>query len=212
MSAEVKSAAPKRKRGRPRKVNPEKVAAEVLAKVDEKIDAELVKEKVTFEDEGAGKDAIKDSLAADDSKQGDYLPGTRVKDILGVPEFVWDDDRNTRRRATFPHLYHYCWVEGSDITKFKMMGYRLCLYRGGAGLDDYGFSGTYLYECDQSGHVRLGDVYLLYCDMARYEALRAEDRAQADRYSRIHETNFHNMGYKHGIRTFAEKDGVQIHN
>ena len=215
MVEEKASAAPKRKRGRPRKVKPdaEAKAAEVLASLDAKLDAELVKDKVTFEDEGAGKEAIQHSVAADDTKQEDYLPGTRVRDILAVPEFVWDDDRQMKRRASSPKEYHYCWVEGTDITRFKMMGYRLCMYRGGRGLSEYGFSGTYLYECDASGHVRLGDVYLMYCDHGLYEALAAEDRMEADRMSRIGETNFHNTGYQYGIRTFSEMpDGSQAHN
>lgn len=209
---EVQTEAP-RKRGRPKKVKPEDKAAEVLRAVDQKFEAELVKDKVTFEDDGAGKEAVAQSLAADDTKQEDYLPGTRTKDILGVPEYVWDDDRNVKRRASIPNLYHYCWVEGTDITRFKMIGYRLCLYKGGAGLEQYGFSGTYLYECDASGHVRLGDVYLMYCPIRLYEALAAEDRAEADRMSRIGETNFHNTGYRYGIRTFSEGlDGSQVHN
>lgn len=190
---------------------PQAIADEVLAKAAsaaQAASAELIKEKVTYEDEGAGKEALRTSVAANESAQEDYLPGTRQRDLLALPEYVYDDDRGIRRRVTRPKEYHYCWVEGSDITSFKLMGYRLCVYSGGRGLEEGGFSGTYLYECDQSGHVKLGDVYLMYCPIRLYEALNQEDRQAADRLSRIGETNFHNMGYRYGIRTFSEIDGV----
>lgn len=188
----------------------EEVAAEVLAKAAANVEAG--REKIGTDDEGAGKDAVRDSLYADDGKQADYLPGTRQRDILALPEMVYDDDRGVTRRLTRPKEYHYCWVSGDDITKFKIMGYRLCLYAGGRGLEEGGLSGTYLYECDGSGHVRLGDVYLMYCPLRLYEALNLEDRQKADSLSRIGETQFHNMGYRYGIRTFSEVDGVPQSN
>lgn len=191
-------------------------AKEVLEKVDKKIEAESVKEMVTHEDKGAADDVAGKSLFGDDSRQADFIPGTRKVDILAVPEYVYDQERGTRRRLTMPQEYHYCWVEGSadTMTRFRAIGYWLVNYNGSnAGFEEPGLSGTYLYECDPAGHVRLGDVYLMACPIRLFEALEAEDREEAQKQTRLHESQYHNLGYRYGVRTFSEgPDGVQEHN
>lgn len=181
---------------------------EVLAKADSNIAVEMVKDKVTFEDEGQGKEALR-SEETDRYKHRDYIPGTRNRDLTALPEYVFDDQENERRRAFNPKSdqFHYCWVEGSDITSFKANGYRMVPYAGGrGGLPAPGLSGTGMYECDLSGHIKLGDLYLMFCEMGLYLEIANEDREAADRMARLGETNFHNLGYRSGVRTFAELD------
>lgn len=189
-----------------------KAVEEVLAKVDASIEAG--KEKVTYEDEGAGREALR-SAEKDEHVQQDRIPGTRRRDITALPEFVIDDRTGERRRAfTTPSSeFHYCWVEGGEITNFKAIGYRMVPYQGGrGGLPAPGFSGTAMYECDISNHIKLGDVYLMYCDLRLYNDLEEEDRQMADRLTRLGATNFHNLGYRHGIKTNEEIDGIQMSN
>ena len=192
---------------------PDTTVEDVLAKADA-VSIEAGKEKVTFEDEGAGREAVRVS-ERDEHTQRDYIPGTRRRDMTALPEWVYDDRAGEKRRAfTIPSSeFHYCWVEGGDITSFKTMGYRMVPYAGGrGGLPSPGFSGTGMYECDISNHILLGDVYLMYCEKRLYEALAEEDRQESDKLSRIGANNFHNLGYRHGARTFEEVDGVRQNN
>lgn len=195
------------------KESPKDIVAEVLKQADERVEAG--KEKVTFEDEGRARVANQVD-ERNEHLQSDYIPGTRMRDMTALPEYIFDERRGERRLAfggDAHSRFHYCWVEGSDITKFKTIGYRLVPYNGGrGGLPSPGFSGSGMYECDISGHILMGDVYLMYCDIRLYEELVEEDRQRSHQQDRLGETNFANLGYRHGVRTFTEVDGVRESN
>ena len=195
--------------------SPDDLEAEVHKAVDRKIQVDLLKDKTTFEDEGAGKEALR-SEDGDRYRQADFIPGSRRRDLLALPEYVFDEASGEKRKAFGPidsMRFHYCWVEGSDITRFKVTGYKMVPYNGGrSDLGSPGLSGTGMYECDISNHIKLGDAYLMFCEMGLYEALVEEDRESSDNLQRLGANNFHNMGYRHGSKTFEEIDGVRQSN
>ena len=191
------------------------MAKEVDRVVAEKASVDLIKEKTTFEDEGAGRQGLR-SEDGDRYRQADFIPGSRRRDLLALPEYVFDEASGEKRKAFGPITsmrFHYCWVEGSDITRFKVTGYKMVPYNGGrSDLGSPGLSGTGMYECDISNHIKLGDAYLMFCEMGLYEALVAEDGEASDNLQRLGANNFHNMGYRHGSKTFEEIDGVRQSN
>ncbi len=191
------------------------MAKEVDRVVNEKTQVDLLKGTTTFEDDGAGKEALR-SEDQDRYRQADFIPGSRRRDLLMLPESVYDEASGEKRKAFGPdgsQRFHYCWVEGSDITRFKVTGYKMVPYNGGrGGLPSPGLSGTGMYECDISNHIKLGDAYLMFCDMRLYEALCQEDQEASDNLQRLGANNFHNMGYRHGSKTFEEIDGVRQAN
>ena len=182
---------------------PEVVAAEVLKKVDETF---LVKDiPADYTDNFTG-EPKNDPANTRKSVPRDFLPGTKPLDALHVPEYAYDDDRHITRRVTLINDYHYIWVEGSDIDRFKHNGYRFVSYNGGmqSGLDTYGFNGTYLYERTLDNHVRRGDVYLMYCEMRLYAEIVRQDGEMAQTMRNMGHNNFHNIAYRYGIKSFHE--------
>lgn len=182
-----------------------KIASEVLAKADEAILAKAVPADYTDNFEGTPK---RDAANNKSHIPQDHIPGTKPLDALHVPEYAYDDDRHIVRRVTLPKEYHYIWVEGTDIDRFKHNGYRFALYNGGnqSGLAEQGLSGTYLYDRTLDNHVRRGDVYLMYCDMRRYEEIRRETEERTHNMRNMGHNNFHNISYKYGIRSFHAVD------
>lgn len=152
--------------------------------------------------------------ASTDPGQADYIPGTRPPDLTYLPDTVYDEHRRISRPCARKNEYHYCFVEAGKINQFKVNGYRFCLYDGGqgSGLAPGGLGGTYLFERTLDNHVRHGDTFLMYLPMRAYEALSAEMRKKLDAWNMAAETDFMNEGYRRGVRTFKEVDGVQISN
>lgn len=152
--------------------------------------------------------------ASVDPGQADFIPGTRPPDMLYLPERVYDERTGVERRCSLPNEYHYCWVEGSKITSFRIWGYRLAQYDGGpqSGLAPGGLSGTHLYERTLDNHVRHGDVFLMWIPIKGYEVLKAEDRKKIDDWNMVPKTEMHDAAYSHGVRSFEEVDGVRVNN
>jgi hypothetical protein len=146
--------------------------------------------------------------------QADYIPGTRRFDGLAVPDYVFDEGTNSRRRCGLPQHYKYCWVEQGKLNWFKTSGYRFCYYNGGpnSGLAEGGFKGTFMYERTLDNHVRNGDVLLMWTHLRNWEALQEEERKQIDTWNAAAETDLADRGYRHGVRTFKEVDGQQEFN
>jgi hypothetical protein len=183
--------------------SPEDVAKEVLAKADESF---LVKDiPADYTSNLAGERKLDPANNKSHVPQ-DFIPGTKPLDALHLPEFAYDDDRHSVRRVSRPNDYHYIWVEGTDIDRFKHNGYRFCLYNGGngSGLAENGLSGTYLYERTLDNHVRRGDVYLMYCDMGLYAEIVRQDGEMAHKMRTMGHNNFHNIAYRYGIKSFHE--------
>jgi len=184
-------------------VPPETVAAEVLKKVDETFLVKSIPADYTDDFSGERKN---DPANTKKHVPQDFLPGTKPLDALHVPEFAYDDDRHCVRRITLPNEYHYIWVEGTDVDRFKHNGYRFVAYNGGvsSGLDGQGLNGTYLYERTLDNHVRRGDVYLMYCSMRLYEEIVRQDGEMAQKMRNMGHNNFHNIAYRYGIKSFHE--------
>jgi hypothetical protein len=183
--------------------NAPKIVAEVLAQADASV---LVKDiPADFTSDLSG-EAKRDPANNRKHIPQDSIPGTKPLDALHVPEHAYDDDRHVVRRVTLPQEYHYIWVEGTDIDRFKHNGYKFVLYNGGpqSGLAEQGLSGTYLYDRTLDNHVRRGDVYLMYCSIRRYEEIVREDEERAHNMRNMGHNNFHNISYKYGIRSFHE--------
>lgn len=182
-----------------------KVAAEVLAKADEAILAKSVPADYTTDISGMPK-----ADPANNRKHvpQDHIPGTKPLDALHFPEFAYDDDRHLVRRISLPNEYHYIWVEGSDIDRFKHNGYRFVLYNGGpgSGIAEQGLSGTYLFHRTLDNHVQRGDVFLMYVPMRRYEEIVRENEERTHNMRNMGHNNFHNISYKYGIRSFHAVD------
>jgi len=219
---------PKRKPGRPRKKKPsdkdiltKKPMAESVVKESPEAAQvrEILKEAeaessklLQSEPDVSGKSP--DTNPSTDPGQADFIPGTRLPDLLSVPEKVYDERTGIERLASLPKEYHYCWVESSKITQFRVWGYRMCLYNGGSlsGLADKGFSGTNLYERTLDNKVRHGDVFLMYVPMRAYENLKAEERKKLEDWNNVPKTEMHNVAYGAGVRTFEEVDGMIVNN
>ena len=179
----------------------QKVAAEILAKVDETI---LVKElPADYTDDFTGI-AKNDPAHAKKHVPQDHIPGTKMLDALHVPEYAYDDDRHVVRRVSLPGEYHYIWVEATDVDRFKHNGYRFCLYDGGngSGLAHQGLSGTYLYDRTLTNRVMRGDVYLMYAPMRLYAEIVRNDEEMAQKFRSMGHNNFHNIAYRYGLRSF----------
>ena len=87
-------------------------------------------------------------------------------------------------------------------------------YDGGnlSGLAAGGLRGTNMFERTIDVHVRNGDTFLMFAPERLYNAMVEEDRKQADYWQNAAEQDHHNLGYRHGVRTFNEVDGEIIYN
>jgi hypothetical protein len=150
----------------------------------------------------------------DDPGVADRIPGTRPKDVLDIPDRVYDEISGVDRPCALKGTYHYCWVEGSKINWFKVRSYRFVLYDGGSrsGLAGRGFAGTNMFERTLDNHVRHGDIFLMYTDIRTWEDIREEDRKKLESWNKMPSGGLHNEGYGRGVRTFEEVDGQHIYN
>lgn len=149
-----------------------------------------------------------------DLNQDDYIPGTRILDIQQVPARAYDEDLGVTRRVGLHGEFHYCWVHTDKVTTFRINGYKFAIYNGGnqSGLADRGFQGTGIYEKTFDQHIRNGDMFLMWITKRHYEALEKDETEQRSRWESAAQDEIHNDGYKRGIRTFREEDGVTIYN
>lgn len=214
-----------KKRGRPAKVKEELPVALPSVSTQEQA-RKAVEEILSQASAQASQTALVSPVSIDDAKTGasshdnledaqdDYIPGTRVLDIQMVPKRAYDENLGRSRQVGLPNDYHYCWVHTDKITQFRIQSYKFCGYNGGAGsgLADGGFSGTGIYEKTFDNHVRNGDMLLMWIPMRQYEAIGQEVAEFNDRMEGIAEGEIHNEGYRRGIRTFKEVDGVLIYN
>jgi len=178
------------------------IMAEAEAKVEEKSSLILV-----AEDDQLGRSPDKDTSKV--PAQRDYIPGTRRTDLTELPERAYDEELDIDRQVTLPKEYHPCWVADALVQRFRVRGYKFALYDGGnqSGLAPRGFKKTGLFERTLSGHVRNGDTVLMFVPMRLYEEFKEEDRIQIDRWNRAAQSDYHNLGYRHGIKTFEETSG-----
>lgn len=150
-----------------------------------------------------------DQLQKVNEVQRDYSPGKFRKGPLEVPKFIYDEDRDVTRRI-FRDDVHYAWVHDDKVHQFKAWGYSFCLYNGGSrsGLAEHGFDGTYLYfPPTLQNHVRCADVQLMWAPERLYRALDAERQARVDKQNAAATSKVHNLGYRHGIKTFVQERG-----
>ena len=157
-------------------------------------------------------DAMPETDAALDPGQADFIAGTYSGDPTYVPEFVYDEIQNRKRRATMPDDYHYYWISAERMTHHKLKGYRFVEYSGGKGTSPGGFSGTGLYERTLDNHVRNGDVFLMFTSMRNWDAIQAENAKINNAINAAAGDGIHNEGYRRGVRTFTEKDGQIVYN
>ena len=182
-----------------------KAAAEVLAKSDQAI---------LSQDEDRLIGASPEHSASHNPNNRDYIPGTRSIDPTYIPDRCYDEIAGVDRNVALKSDYHYCWVTDNKINQFKIRGYKFALYDGGqmSGLATGGLRGTYLFERTIDNHVRNGDVFLMWAPIRLFEELCEE----TDKLTRSRESaatdDIHNLGYRHGVRTFDEVDGKQIYN
>ena len=148
------------------------------------------------------------------NNQRDFIPGTRRHDLTRLPEFAYDETSQSVRRASLPKEYHYVWVHPDKLDQMHGKGYRMARYDGGnlSGLATGGLRGTNMFERTIDVHVRNGDTFLMFAPMRLWEQLMAEDAQQAEHWQSAAEQDHHNLGYKHGVRTFKEVDGQLIYN
>jgi hypothetical protein len=180
-------------------------AAEILGKADQQVLSQA-------EDRLIG--ASPEHSASHNPSQRDFIPGTAVIDPTYIPERCYDEIAQQDRAVALKNDYHYVWVTDNKINQFKIKGYRFVLYDGGSqsGLAAGGLRGTYLFERTIDNHVRNGDVFLMWCPLRLWEELVAYDQEQGQRWEQAAENDHHNLGYRHGVRTFKEVDGKQIFN
>jgi hypothetical protein len=178
-------------------------AAEILAKSDNLL---------MSQDSIVG--ASPEHSASHNPSQRDFIRGTRDIDPTYIPDRCYDEIADCERAVALKNDYHYVWVTDTKINQFKIRGYKFALYDGGnqSGLATGGLRGTYLFERTIDNHVRNGDVFLMWAPRRLYEALVAEDKAEADKWESAAENDVHNLGYRYGVRTFKEKDGQTIYN
>ena len=152
--------------------------------------------------------------AATHPGQRDHLPGSRFTDKLYVPDKAYDSELNTVRTVALRSEYHYVWVYPELISSFKNRGYRQCKYSGGSlsGLAERGFKGTDMFEATLDGHVRNGDIILMFIGIRGYEEAVEDERKFIDDRNMAVSTQMHDTGYHHGIRTHEEVDGKEVHN
>jgi hypothetical protein len=212
-----------KKRGRPKK---EKVEVPVIPQIDTKEQARKAVEEIMSQAAvNAGIQTVNPvsivgapttasshenlSLA-----QEDYIPGTRVLDLQQVPKRIFDEDLKIVRQVGLYDNYSYCWVHQDKITSYRIMGYRFCNYSGGpqSGLAERGFQGTGVYEKTFEMHVRNGDMLLMWIDRRLRDEIEAADVKFRTNLDSAAEDQVHNDGYRRGIRTFKEVDGVTIYN
>lgn len=213
----------KKKRGRPKKVElpvappndvskeqARKAVEEILSQAADKAKETMLVSPVDISGAPTGASSH-DNLA---QAQDDYIPGTRVLDIQMVPNRAYDEDLGKTRAVGLPNDYHYCWVHTDKITQFRMYGYKFASYNGGpqSGLAPGGFSGTGIYEKTFDNHVRNGDMFLMWCSLRQYEAMSKDDADYRNRMESAVEDEVHNDGYRRGIRTFKEVNGVTLYN
>lgn len=225
MSA-INETKPKAKRGRPKKVKEEiPVVPQVTNDETTKLATKAVEEIMS---QAAGKSSVelespvsiegaKTTASSHDNlkyAQKDYIPGTRIHDLQQVPSHAYDEDLQRTRQVGLPSDYHYCWVHTDKITQFRIEGYRFVQYNGGpgSGLAAGGFSGTGMFEKTFDNHVRNGDMLLMWCDMRRFEEIQSDDFKRRQAFESSVESEVHNDGYRRGVRTFVEKDGVTLYN
>ena len=214
-----------KKRGRPAKVK-EQLPVAVPEVSSQEQARKAVEEILSQASAQASQTALVSPVSIDGAKteasshdnleqaQDDYIPGTRVLDIQMVPNRAYDENIGRSRRVGLPNDYHYCWVHTEKVTQFRIQNYKFCGYNGGvgSGLADGGFSGTGIYEKTFDTHVRNGDMFLMWIPIRQYEAMRGEVKEFNDRMEGAAEGEVHNEGYRRGIRTFKEVDGVLIYN
>lgn len=147
--------------------------------------------------------------------QADHLPGTKPTDTLYLPERVVEVGSTHSRQCTLPNDYKYAWVldtlEHSKVMTYKGMGYKICLYAGGglSGLADRGFTNSDMFDNDR-GRVRHGDLLLMWIEHRGWKALAEEEKKLLESWNTAATENIHNIGYRHGVRTFVEEDGKQV--
>ena len=131
-----------------------------------------------------------------------------------MPERAYDSALGIDRQVSLPEEYHYCWVYPDLIASFKNRGYLQCGYKGGArsGLADRGFQGTDMFEQTLDGHVRNGDIILMYVPERGYQDAVQDERDLMDKRDVAVSTQMHDEGYRSGIRTFEERDGKEVYN
>jgi len=146
--------------------------------------------------------------------QRDYISGTRRPDMTHVPEFAYDQDIDVERRVKMPDDYAYCWVSDAHVSKYRVLGYKFCLYNGGnqSGFSERGLKGTGLYECTVTGHVRNGDCVLMFAPKRLWEELVAQDVERVAKWNMAPKGQFHDLGYSQGVRTFEEEEGQLKYN
>jgi len=158
--------------------------------------------------------ALPESDPTSDPGQADFIPGTRISDFTYLPERVYDEETQKTRRCSLPAEYHYVWVHQDKLVSFRNNTYRFCLFQGGqlSGLAARGLLGTGLYERTVDNHVRHGDCYLMYISQRGYKMLQEEEVKRYNLMTAAAESDVHNEGYRHGVRTFKEVDGQMVYN
>jgi hypothetical protein len=147
--------------------------------------------------------------------QADFVPGTKPSDTLYIPERVTEVGSTYSRKCALHDDYMYAWVldtvDHSKVMSYKNNGYKLCLYAGGglSGLADRGFTNTDLFDNDR-GRVRHGDLLLMWIERRGWDALAKEEKELLESWNRAATDDLHNVGYRHGVRTYTEEDGKQI--
>ena len=147
-----------------------------------------------------------------DEIQMDYLRGTRTKDRTYIPEFVFDEGIQAKRRATLPTDYKYGWIQYELTDRYNHYGWKFCRYSGGGqGMEDGGFDGTGLYTKTPEGYVRNGDCLLMFTPMRNWREILQEEQVLKDKWTRGPLDDFHNVGDKAGVKTFEDdtKRGVR---
>lgn len=160
-----------------------------------------------------GKSAL-GARTAENQGQADFIPGTKNIDLPYIPEFVEDERTGEARRLLLKDEYHYIWVSHDLITRFRANTYKFCQYDGGpqSGLAGEGFKHTGLFEKSIDNRVMLGDTYLMYIPVRKYEAIVAEERQELDALN-APLGQVRSEGSRIGVRTFVEDaDGKLVYD
>lgn len=136
-----------------------------------------------------------------------YFPGGSLE---VASHLAFDRHENINRPIGKPTEYEYKWevADPKAIAIAKADGWRFCLYDGGSnsGLAPRGFAGTDLFEKTIDGRVLNGDVYLMFMDRRRFEAMEQQQREEREKLDRKPVNDFMNDAYKSGIRGFTENE------
>lgn len=144
----------------------------------------------------------------------DFVPGKRRKDKTYIPEYVCDQNSETRRKVLRYDVYRYMLVDGETIDNYSLMGYRMALFDGGSmsGLEGKGFTdtGDSVFRRDIYGRCQRGDCFLMYIPIRAWEEIAQDDRDEVDKALPAALGSFANAAYSVGIRPFIEAEGKTL--